>query len=205
MGTILGISIPLLLFAVGAIVLTCTIWHFYRKAKNTMKSLFGTDSISELIETREAEEANTPKSVSGMTTIYAPLIQEDFPELNLIEMKGIAEKHLSEHLKKQNFSGVRIHKTEVLKYFKRSGTCVIVFQSGVQYFTGSKKVQSRYNTHMMYIQDAIEYGQGTGFAVNCPNCGAAITNLGAKYCEYCGSEVIPINIHVWDLHKIEEA
>ena len=205
MGTILGISIPLLLFGAGALVLACTIWHFYRKAKSTMKSLFGTDSISELIETRAEEEANTPKSVSGMTTVYAPLIQKDFPELNLIELKGIAEKHLLAHLKKQNFVSARIHKTVIFNYFKKSGTCVIVFQSGVQYFTGTQKIQSRYNTHMMYIQDAIEYGQGTGFSVNCPHCGGALTSLGAKFCEYCGSEVVPINIHVWDLHKIEEA
>lgn len=205
MGTFLGISIPILLLAVGAIALTATIWHFYRKAKSTMRNLFGTDSIRELIETREEEEANTPKSVSGMTTIYVPQIQRDFPELNWIELKGIAENHLRSYLKKQSCMSVRIHKTEILNYIKKSGTCAIVFQSGVQYLTGTKKIQTRYNIHMIYIQDAIEYGQGSGFSTNCPNCGAALTSLGSKYCEYCGSEVIPINIHVWDLHKIEEA
>lgn len=205
MGTVLGISIPVLFLAAGAIALTATIWYFYRKAKRTMKDLFGTDSIRELAQSREEQEANTPKSVSGMTTIYAPRIQKDFPELNLIELRGIAEKHLRAHLSKQNFTGTRIHKTEVLNYIKKSGTCVIVFQSGVQYFTGTQKVQARYNTHMMYVQDAIEYGQSSGFSVNCPHCGGALTSLGAKFCEYCGSEVIPINIHVWDLHKIEEA
>lgn len=205
MELLFGISIPFFLLAGGAIVLTGTIWYFYRKAKRTLKNLFGTDSINELIKTREQQEANTPKSVSGMTNIYAPLIQEDFPELNLIELKGIAEQHLLTHLTQQSFASPRIHKTEVLRYIKKSGTCVIIFQSGVQYFSGTKKIQSRYNTYMMYIQDAIEYGQGTGFSVNCPNCGGAISNLGAKHCEYCGSEILPINIHVWDLHKIEEA
>jgi len=205
MGTILGISTPILLLAFGAIALTCTIWYFYRKAKRTMKDLFGTDSIRELAKTREEQEANTPKSVSGMTSLYVPQIQRDFPELNWVELKGIAENHLRAHLTKQNFVSVHIHRTEILSYIKKSGTCVIVFQSGIQYLTGTKKIQTRYNTHMMYIQDADEYGQGTSFSVNCPHCGGALTSLGAKYCEYCGSEVVPINIHVWDLHKIEEA
>lgn len=205
MGTFLGISIPALLLATGAIALTATIWHFYRKAKQTMKSLFGTDSLGYLIETRNEQEANTPKSVSGMTTIYTPRIQADFPELNLVELKSIAEEHLRKHLTEKNFCDIHIHKTEILNYLKKSGTCVIVFQSGIQYFSGTKKIQSRYNTHMMYIQDAVKYGQDNGFSVNCPHCGGVLTSLGAKFCEYCGSEVVPINIHVWDLYKIEEA
>ncbi len=204
MGTILGISIPVILLSAAALTLAGTIWYFYRKAKRTMKDLFGTDNLGELIKSREEEEANTPKSVSGMTSIYVPQIQKDFPELNWIELRGIAEKHLKKHLGEKGVSGIRIHKTEVLSYLKNSGTCVIVFQSGVQYHTGTKKIQTRFNTHMMYIQDAIEYGKDNGFSVTCPHCGGALTSLGAKFCEYCGSEVIPINIHVWNLHKIEE-
>ncbi len=205
MGIFLSISVPVILFSVAALILAGTIWHFYKKAKHTMKDLFGTDNIGELVKSREEEEANTPKSVSGMTSLYVPQIQKDFPELNWVELKGIAEDHLKAYLKKQNFISVRIHKTEILSYIKKSGTCVIVFQSGVEYLTGTKKVQTRYNTHMIYIQDADKYGEGTGFSVTCPHCGGPLTSLGAKFCEYCGSEVVPINIHVWDLHKIEEA
>lgn len=205
MGQIFGIGIPLLFCCAGLFFLAGTIRHFYRKAKNTMKDLFGTDNLGQLIETREAEVANTPKSVSGMTTIYSPLIQKDFPELNLIELEGIAENHLKEYLKEKDYVSVLIHKTEILNYTKKEGTCVIIFQSGVQYLTGTKKVQARYNTHMMYIQDADEYGYAKGFSMTCPHCGGAVSDLGRKFCDYCGSEIIPINIHVWELHKIEEA
>ena len=213
MGLVLGLGIPLLIAGIAIILLICTILYFYKKARNTvqqakstMQSLFGTDDLGELIETRNAEVANTPKSVAGMTAVYAPAIQEDFPELNLAELKGIAEGHLKKFLSdKKNFASIKIHKTEIKDYVKRSGTCVIVFQSGVQYLTGTKKVQARYNTHMMYVQDANEYGHANGFAADCPHCGAAITDLGRKFCDYCGSEVIPINIHVWELHDIKEA
>ncbi len=203
MGLVLGIL--LLIGSIAILLLICTIFYFYRKAKNTMNDLFGTDDIKELIDTRNNEVANTPKSVSGMTTVYAPSIQEDFPELNLVELKGIAEGHLKNYLSKEkNFAGIRIHRTEVKNYTKKSGTCVIIFQSGVQYMTGTTKVQARYNTHMMYVQDAAEYGYANGYSTECPHCGAAISDLGRKFCDYCGSEVVPINIHVWELHKIEE-
>lgn len=206
MGLLFGFGIPLLISGIGLILLVCTILHFYRKAKRTMKQLFDTDDLGQLIQTREAEVANTPKSVSGMTAVYAPTIQEDFPELNLVELKGIAEQHLKDHLtKKKNFAGIRIHRTEIKNYTKQSGTCVIVFQSSVQYLTGTKKIQARYNTHMMYVQDAAEYGYANGYSTSCPHCGAAVSDLGRKFCDYCGSEVIPINIHVWELHDIKEA
>ena len=205
MELLFGVGIPLLIGATGLILLVCTIWHFYRKAKHTMKNLFGTDNLGQLIEARESEVANTPKSVSGMTTIYSPMIQKDFPELNWVELKGIAENHLKDYLKEQHFMSVCIHKTEILNYIKQSGTCVIIFQSGVQYLTGTKKVQARYNTHMMYVQDANEYGYAKGFSTTCPHCGGAVSDLGRKFCYYCGSEIIPINVRVWELHKIEEA
>lgn len=206
MGFFLGFGIPLLISGIGLILLVCTILHFYKKAKSTMSSLFGTDDIKQLIETRETEMADTPKSVSGMTAVYAPSIQKDFPELNLAELKGIAEQHLRNFLsKKKNYAGIRIHRTEIKNYTKQAGTCVIVFQSGVQYMTGTQKVQARYNTHMMYVQDADEYGRSSSFSTSCPHCGAAISDLGRKHCDYCGSEVVPINIHVWELHDIKEA
>lgn len=206
MGFFFGVGIPLIIGGLGLLALVGTILHFYKKAKNTMQNLFGTDDIGQLLNERNEEVANTPKSVSGMTAVYAPSIQEDFPELNLAEMKGIAENHLRTYLSKEkNFGGVRIHRTEVKDYVKKAGTCVIVFQSSVQYLTGTTKVQARYNTHMIYIQDANEYGYASGYSTSCPHCGAAITDLGRKTCDYCGSEVVPINIHVWELHKIEEA
>lgn len=205
MGLIFGLGIPLLVSGIALIMLICTVLHFYRKAKNTMNNLFGTSNIKELIETRNEEVANTPKSVSGMTAVYAPAIQSDFPELNLVELQGIAEKHLKNYLSNKNYVSIRIHRTAIKDYIKKSGTCVVVFQSGVQYLTGTAKVQARYNTHMMYVQDAAEYGYVNGYSTECPHCGAAITDLGRKFCDYCGSEVVPINIHVWELHKIEES
>ena len=79
MGFLLGVGIPLIIGGLGLLALVGTIWHFYKKAKNTMQNLFGTNNLGQLLNERNEEIANTPKSVSGMTAVYAPSIQNDFP------------------------------------------------------------------------------------------------------------------------------
>ena len=88
MGFLLGIGIPLLISGIGLILLVCTILHFYNKAKRTMNDLFGTDDLGQLIETRNEEMANTPKSVSGMTAVYSPLIQSFCPVKRALPASG---------------------------------------------------------------------------------------------------------------------
>ena len=43
------------------------------------------------------------------------------------------------------------------------------------------------------------------FDETCPNCGAPVTNLGAKFCEYCGAGIVELNVHAWSFENIEEA
>ena len=58
---------------------------------------------------------------------------------------------------------------------------------------------------LVYIQDLSKVGDyATALGATCPNCGAPITRLGSKFCEYCGTGVIPIDIRVWKLHRIEK-
>ena len=38
----------------------------------------------------------------------------------------------------------------------------------------------------------------------CPNCGAAVTSLGHKNCEYCGAVIKEVSRRVWELSSIEE-
>ncbi len=113
--------------------------------------------------------------------------------------------------RREAFEDVKIHQTEITSYKKQSGTCVITLQSSVghlHYITaggklieGDKEIveQVRYNTDLVYIQDLKKVGSSYNNAVgtSCPNCGAPITNLGAKACEYCGMAVSGINVYVW--------
>lgn len=199
--SILYILPIVLLLITGSIALI--IFSVIRRVRHTMTDLFGTDDLKQLINTRQEEEANTPKSVSGMTSLVLPRIQNDFPELNWYELRDMAEKELFAYCQKKGLTDLKIHQSAILDYTKKAGTCIIVFQFSVQYFKNSQKKQARYNASVLYVQDADKYGDGSGFSVTCPHCGGAITSLGKKHCDYCGSEVLPINIRAWRFHKIE--
>lgn len=199
--TLVSGGIGILVIAAGALVVT----HYIRKGKRFMRDVFGTDNVAQLAAERELLEENTPKSVSGLTSIYAPMIQRDFPELNWMELRTKAENHLVDFLMNKGYYAIKIHQTEIREYVKESGTCTIIFQSGVEYKIKEKKVQARYNIHMIYIQDLDKYQKFTGLGLNCPNCGGALSSLGDKSCPYCGTRVIPINMNVWELDKIVES
>ena len=117
---------------------------------------------------------------------------------------------------REQFRNVKIHQTAISRYEKRPGCCAVTFQSAVEYVYGRTRngekevmpdrIQTRYDMEWIYIQDPERYGQAAGGAVgvSCPNCGAPIKNLGAKFCEYCGSAAEVINSRVWSLEHIKE-
>lgn len=123
--------------------------------------------------------------------------------------------------KKPHYDSIKIHRTEISSYTKRAGRCIVTFQASVQYHqyvtdheghivSGSeeKLFQSKYDADLVYIQDrSIVEDKHLGndaLGVNCPNCGAPITNLGAKFCEFCGTGIVEINIHAWQFDDVRE-
>jgi len=138
------------------------------------------------------------------------------------ELKQQLENHIQMLSAKglwEHFDQIRIHRTEINQYRKTAGRCIITFQTALEcyhYITdssssikeGSKeyKYQTKYNTDLIYIQDRnlVENELDNALGVNCPNCGAPLSSLGAKFCEYCGTPVIEINIHAWSFSNVEE-
>lgn len=121
--------------------------------------------------------------------------------------------------RREHFRNIKLHRTEISNYRKQNGRCIITFQSSVQYnyrletedgnlVTGCKDTlkQSRYNTDVIYIQDRslIEEERDFSLGLNCPNCGAPVSGLGSKVCEYCGTPVVELNIYAWTFSNIEE-
>lgn len=120
--------------------------------------------------------------------------------------------------KKEHFSAIKIHRTEISQYRKEKGRCSVVFQSAAQHIhyvekgdkvlKGRKDLleQAKYNVEVVYVQDQdqVENLGDAGRALNCPNCGAPITSLGAKTCAYCDSPIVEFNIRVWNFSSVEE-
>ena len=140
------------------------------------------------------------------------------------ELKNQLENHiqmLSARNIQEHFDRIRIHRTEISSYRKSEGRCIITFQSALECYhystdianpsvvlEGSKeyKYQTKYNIDLIYIQDRnlVENELDHALGINCPNCGAPLSSLGAKKCEYCGTPVIEINIHAWSFSNIDE-
>lgn len=123
---------------------------------------------------------------------------------------------LKQRGRKETFQNIVIHDTEICRYEKRQGTCVITIQSAVGYLhyvmadgklaEGSREYreQTKYNIELMYVQDAEKLQDGpAGLGLTCPQCGAPVKTLGRDmHCEYCGSAITAINIHTWAFNKI---
>lgn len=218
-----------------------------RRIRTFSRKVFGTDSLLEGFERQAAEESQTPRSVSAMTSVYLPKIAKDFPEFSWNEFRKVAENLLIGALRSVSeqrlllseeqaganlcgqirseiahdqslgivrcYKGIKVHRTEISRYSKHKGTCVITLQSAVEYIAFTKKgeaisegsetvrQQVKYESELVYVQDSVLAGQSdNGVSVICPNCGAPVTDLGYKNCAYCGSAVTEINLRVWRLN-----
>lgn len=138
------------------------------------------------------------------------------------ELKDHLEMKLSmlrEAEVRENYREIKIHRTEISNYRKRNGRCIITFQSALQSFytktdrsgkvlVGNAQLytQSKYNVDVIYVQDRdlVEKETDHSLGLNCPNCGAPISMLGSKVCEYCGTPIVELNIYAWTFSNIEE-
>ncbi len=65
-----------------------------KKVRTFLETFFGTSDIKEVVENSEKSAQETHKSISSMETIYKDKIKRDFPDLNLNELKSMAEANL---------------------------------------------------------------------------------------------------------------
>ncbi len=118
----------------------------------------------------------------------------------------------------QVFSSVVIHDVQISRYIKDGKTVTIMFEISVGYYSysvdeqgnvvfGDKEMKSQtiYEVGLVYVQDADKVeSNGEALGINCPNCGAPIKNLGSKFCEYCGSGIVEVNLRAWKFNSVRE-
>ncbi len=106
----------------------------------------------------------------------------------------------------EKYRDVIIHRTEIMNYTCENGLYTITFQSAVEYVLAERKVQTKYNVELAYIQDEDKFSkQETGgiLSATCPNCGGPV-KVRQNNCEYCGSLLTAINIRSWKYIRYKE-
>ncbi len=110
-----------------------------------------------------------------------------------------------------NYDAIKFHRTVLSQYTNKDGVYALTFQTAVEYLykkndTNYEKIQNRFNTEFIYIFDDTKVSKyQSGIALNCPNCGAPIKDLGVKICNYCGTGVIDLVKKTWILNNIKES
>ena len=124
--------------------------YFFLKKKFNMFTMkyFGTTDIKSVIEKAEIEDQEVPKSLSSMDSIYLDQINRDFPDVNINELKRLAEAKILESylcIEKKDSSKITNSK---IKAFIDS----MINDGNVSYdsFKFHKTVVSSYNTQNYY-------------------------------------------------------
>ena len=156
-------------FLIVLLIIIAIIFSVYliikRKIKNFSKEFFGTSDIKKAIKDLEIEAQTTPKSLAGMESIVLPRIKEDFPHLNINELKSIAENKImgcftaidesnsyahfeTEKIenwvkdkieKNLKYDSVKIHKTIINTYEKRNKIATIKLRTALEYVCTDNK------------------------------------------------------------------
>ena len=248
-----SIIVPLAIIAALAVTVLVIFLYIKYRLQRFSKEAFGTKDFAKAIKAIE-RSTESARSVHGMTDIYLPLIQKDFPDFDYDVFKGRVEGVLKSYfaaitakddgllspdcsqsirntvigliheLEAKDYvhehREVTVHQMEIARYLKNGPTVTILFNAAVgmyDYVTDAngkvvmgnseKKSQKLFDVALVYAQDPDKMSVSsmtTAMGVNCPNCGAPITNLGQKYCNYCGTGIREINVRSWSFEYIQE-
>ena len=204
---------PALIVLLIIILLLIGIFVYVKiKLSQLFETLVGTRDILEgikLIKSQKEELETEPKTPYGMDSLLLPQIEKDFPNMNVEEMKKLAEDKVVDFLHSQKdriCSDINIHKTVINQYSKDSSICKLVFQTAVgfneMFQNASHLKEVRMNTEFIYIYDNSKLKNGEAISLNCPNCGAPIKGLGHKTCPYCHTGLIDLATKTWTFKKV---
>lgn len=130
------------------------------------KILFGRGTLLSAVEAAKELEADTPASVSAMTSVYLPRILKDFPELNYEEMKNKSETMLTAFFKSIDRESIDKDKItngnlqDIIKHrieSNKSGDKKEAFREIIVHRTEIKDYISKGSFCRITLQSAVEY------------------------------------------------
>lgn len=152
------------------------------------------------------------KSETGLRTIFNSLesltVTDSLPLLKE-QLKQLINDYKSSNTRVK-YDDIVFHAFSLKKYYKKDGVATIAVQTSLEYFykleKGKKiidnysnyKKQTRYTIEFIYVYDITQVKDYTRvIGIHCPNCGAPVTKLGNKVCDYCHSGLDDLNLKNW--------
>lgn len=186
------------------------------EAQNTPKSVSSLESIYKDRILKDFPELNLNELKSMVEKVVLDSFQAiesaDIKRLSCDNSKVLAfvSSRIEDYKGKDvKFDQIRFHKTVLNRYQNCDGIATMYFQTSLEYYLTvkgkrTKKVQDRYKVEFIYIVDSSKANiKDKSLGLNCPNCGAPITDIGVKVCQYCGSGNIEIVKRTWNFNNIE--
>lgn len=185
------------------------------EAENTPKSVYGMESIYKDRILKDFPEVNLNQMKSMVEKSVLDIFQviengniKEFPYSSkaISFVKSRIEDYKNKNVK---FEEIHFHKTVLSSYENKNGIATMNFQTSLEYYLTTdkkrrKKVQDRYKVNFIYIIDSSKISDNEkSLGLNCPNCGAPVTDIGIKTCKYCGSGVLEIVDRVWVFNNVE--
>lgn len=147
-------------------------FYFRYKFRKIAKHYLGTTDIKKVLEKAELENENTPKSLGSMDSIYLENLKHDFKDININELKRLAEsvileifnclqtKDLSKLSTKNekiiayvknklndfqdtDISNMKIHQTVLNKYEKEKEIATIYLATSFEYFKKENGIKKK--------------------------------------------------------------
>lgn len=139
------------------------ILYIKSKTQKFTREYFQTDSLKEAIAKSNEIAQNTPKSISNMESFIIPSLNKDYPDLNINEIKGLAQTAITDCLKSieskstedlnynniikswveakisdlkdsnVSINSIKFHQTSLNKYEKNKGIATLTIASSIEY------------------------------------------------------------------------
>lgn len=135
-----------------------------KKVKELSLNFFGTQDIKEAINKSNIEARNNPRQVYGMDSVVGPLLKKDFPDLNINEIKAMAENAIykvfesieNKKIEKLDFSSDRVT-AYIESYIQDNKDNVVKYDSIKMHKTVLNKYNNDSGVATIHLQTAFEY------------------------------------------------
>lgn len=159
-----GFLITLFLIAILLVIIVIAILYIKTTISNFLEKYFGTRDLKEAIEKSEIENENTPKSLSSMETLSLSSLKKDFPELNINEIKSMAENTITNYLRsisKKKIDDIKNYndniKNMVLAKIEALGDNKVSYEDIKYHKTVINRYEKSKSIATLYMASALEY------------------------------------------------